>query len=71
MWIDKRAAIHKKSRISEKTLFIFALVGGSLGIWFGTRVPLFHKAAKSKFTIGIPIIILIQFGIIFYYFNHE
>lgn len=71
MWIDKRAAIHSKSRISEKTLFIFAIAGGSFGIWLGTRVPLFHKAAKPKFTIGIPIIILVQFGLIFYYFSYK
>lgn len=70
MWIDKRSAINKRRRISEKTLFVFAIIGGSLGIWLGTRSPLFHKAAKSKFTVGIPFIFLIQFGIIFYYFNY-
>ena len=71
MWMDKRAAIQKKSRISEKTFFIFAIVGGSLGIWLGTRVPLFHKAAKSKFTIGIPFLILVQSCFIFYYFSYK
>ena len=69
MWIDKRSAINKNRRISEKTLFIFAIIGGSIGIWLGTKAPLFHKAAKSKFTVGIPLLILIQSGVILYVFN--
>ena len=68
MWIDKRSAINNNRRISEKTLFILAIIGGNVGIWLGTRSPLFHKAAKAKFTVGIPFIFLIQCGIIFYVF---
>lgn len=60
MWFDKGAAIKKNRRVSEKSLFIFALIGGSLGIWLGTQSPLYHKAAKSKFTVGIPILLLLQ-----------
>ncbi len=67
MWYDKKAAIDRKQRISENSLFLIAIVGGSLGIWLGIKSPLYHKAAKSKFIYGIPMIFFVQ-CLIFIYF---
>ena len=60
MWRDKRAAKGKLWRTPEKYFWFIALLGGSLGIFLGTRSPIYHKAAKQSFTIGIPILILVQ-----------
>ena len=59
MWIDKLKSIYRWWRISEKTLWIFALCGGVFGIWLGMQWPMYHKAGKRAFRIGIPILSLI------------
>lgn len=59
MYIDKRRAIKKKWRISEKTLLIIALIGGSLGSFIGMRLYR-HKVNDLKFYIGIPVMMFIQ-----------
>lgn len=61
--IDKGRAQKGQYRISEKTLIILAAAGGSIGAWIGMRVYR-HKTKHIKFYIGIPIIILLQAGII-------
>ena len=67
MKIDKYKAIHHRYRISEKLIFIIAMIGGSLGVWMG--MYLFHHKTKHwYFVIGIPLIIFIQF-IIAYQFD--
>lgn len=58
MWIDKVKSLYQWWRISEKTLWIFALLGGVFGIWFGMLDPLYHKAGKQRFRFWIPIIAL-------------
>ncbi len=59
MWMDKRSAQAGTRRTPEKTLFLIACVGGSVGIWIG--MYLFrHKTKHRQFTIGIPIIIAVQ-----------
>lgn len=56
---DKRRARKKKWRISEKTLFLAALLGGSIGTWSG--MYLFHHKTKHwYFQIGMPGILLLQ-----------
>jgi uncharacterized membrane protein YsdA (DUF1294 family) len=60
MWRDKQLAKRGAWRISERALFTFALLGGSLGIWLGTKAPLFHKSAHWQFRIGVPLIALTQ-----------
>jgi len=60
MFIDKQRAIKHKWRISEYTLISLAIIGGSLGILFG-MYTFRHKTKKSKFKIGIPFIMFIQF----------
>ncbi|MEF9933846.1 MAG: DUF1294 domain-containing protein [Clostridium sp.] len=59
MYIDKRRAIKKKWRISEKTLLLIALIGGSLGSFLGMRLYR-HKVNDLKFSIGLPVMMFIQ-----------
>ena len=61
--IDKKKAKRQQWRISEKTLIILAIIGGSLGAVAGMKT-FRHKTKHKKFYIGIPIIIIIQIGII-------
>jgi uncharacterized membrane protein YsdA (DUF1294 family) len=66
--IDKRKAINKKWRISEKFIFFISFIGGSLG----TYVSMFifrHKIKKWYFIIGIPCIIILQISILFAIFK--
>ena len=55
--IDKYKSIKHKYRISENTLIILAILGGSLGAFLG-MMTFHHKTKKKKFII-IPIILLI------------
>ncbi|MGB9839781.1 DUF1294 domain-containing protein [Thermovenabulum sp.] len=59
MFVDKRKAKKRKSRIPEKTLFTLALLGGSAGVYLGMYF-FHHKTRHSSFTLGIPVIIIIQ-----------
>ncbi len=56
--IDKYKSIKHKYRISENTLIILAILGGSLGALMG-MISFHHKTKKKKFTILIPIILLL------------
>jgi len=69
MRIDKQKAIHKKWRIPESTLFMIAILGGSLGSLIGLK-RFRHKTNHCSFTIGIPFILMIQIvgGLCLYYF---
>jgi len=67
-WIDKRAAIAGKQRVSESKLILLSIFGGSLGMFLSMRI-FRHKTKKYKFSIGIPIIMLIQIGAVIYFNN--
>ena len=56
---DKRRAERKLMRISEFTLFMAALLGGSLGEIVGARV-FHHKTRHPKFMIGLPVIFIAE-----------
>lgn len=60
MWYDKRMAIKKQHRVSEKQLFVLALCLGALGIYAGMKAPIYHKAAKPLFKFGIPLLIILN-----------
>ncbi|XQU07475.1 DUF1294 domain-containing protein [Halomonas sp. LY9] len=49
---DKRAAIKKRQRVSEKTLHWLALVGGWPGAWCAQQ-QLRHKTQKPAFGASI------------------
>ena len=57
--IDKYKAKKAKWRISEATLLLLAVLGGSIGAWMGMKVW-HHKTMHKKFKYGIPAILLIQ-----------
>lgn len=57
--VDKWKAVHQKWRIPEKTLFAVAILGGSFGARLGMTV-FRHKTKHRSFTIGIPMIFLVQ-----------
>lgn len=57
MGIDKRKARKGRYRISEKSLFVMALLGGALGGWLGMRV-FRHKTRHWYFRLFFPVITL-------------
>ena len=63
--IDKYKAKKAKWRISEATLLMMAVFGGSIGAWFGMRVW-HHKTMHKKFKYGIPTIMFIQIVLMAY-----
>ena len=63
--IDKYKAKKAKWRISEATLLLLAVLGGSIGAWIGMKVW-HHKTMHKKFKYGIPVILLIQIALIAY-----
>ena len=59
MAADKQKAKKHRWRIPEKSLFLTALLGGSIGTWLG--MYLFHHKTKHwYFVIGMPGILLAQ-----------
>lgn len=57
--IDKLNAKTDSWRISERMLILFAVAGGSVGALLGMYICR-HKTRKTKFKIGIPVIMIIQ-----------
>ena len=61
--IDKFKAKQSKWRISEVSLLGLAVIGGSIGAWIGMAVW-HHKTLHKKFKYGIPLIVVIQIGLV-------
>ena len=59
MGIDKRKAEKHAWRISEKTLFLVSLIGGSIGTLLGMYV-FRHKTKHWYFVIGMPLILIVH-----------
>ena len=59
MYIDKRKAKYGKWRIPEQTLFILALIGGSIGAIAG-MYTFRHKTKKLRFSVGFHVILVLQ-----------
>ena len=59
MGIDKQKAIKHLWRIRESTLFLIALIGGSVGSIIGMRV-FHHKTRHWYFVYGMPAILILQ-----------
>ena len=63
--IDKWKAKQGSWRISEATLLILAVFGGSIGALLGMKVWR-HKTMHKKFKYGLPLILIIQIILIGY-----
>ncbi len=63
MLVDKYKARRNLWRISESCLFTFAFLGGTLGSLAGMYLVR-HKTRYRKFTVGMPIILILQIIII-------
>lgn len=59
MYIDKQKAKKSKRRISEKTLFTLAFLGGGIGGIAGMYI-FRHKTKKTRFIIGFPAIVIFE-----------
>ena len=66
MLVDKQKAKKGKWRIPEKTLFLLAILGGSLGTTIGMHV-FHHKTKHWYFKFGMPAILAIQLILAFYF----
>lgn len=59
MLTDKLLAKANRRRIRERTLFLVAVIGGSVGSILG--MYLFrHKTLHLQFTLGMPLILALQ-----------
>ncbi len=62
-WKAKRTQAHPRTRrVPEKTLFLLALLGGSVGALLGMRVW-HHKTLHRSFRYGIPAILLAELAV--------
>ena len=68
MGIDKRKAIKHAFRIPEATLFLFAIMGGSIGAILG-MYTFRHKTRHWYFVYGIPAILLLQIALVMFVLN--
>lgn len=66
MYADKRKAKRGQYRISEKTLWITAFLGGATGAALGMR-QFRHKTKHLVFRIGLPILAIIEISVLTYY----
>ena len=67
--IDKWQAKRGNWRISEATLLLLAVVGGSIGALLGMRVW-HHKTLHKKFKYGLPLILIAQALLVFLISTH-
>lgn len=65
MGIDKWKARKGAFRIPESTLFIIAIIGGSIGSILG-MYTFRHKTRHWYFVYGMPAILLLQLATIFF-----
>ncbi len=68
MGVDKNRSVRHKWRIREKTFFVIALIGGSLGTYVGMKTWK-HKTKHRYFVWGIPGILMIQFLLVYLVFT--
>lgn len=67
MGIDKKKAIRGAWRIPEASLFLVALIGGSIGSILGMQT-FRHKTKHWYFKYGMPAILLLQVAIVIFLF---
>ena len=69
MLVDKHKARKNRWRIPEATLMGVAALGGSIGSLIG-MYTVRHKTKHVKFTIGIPVIIILQLAAAYFVYRY-
>ena len=64
-WDKARSKVQGARRVPEKTLFLLAILGGSVGAILGMRVW-HHKTRHWYFKYGLPAILLAQLALAWY-----
>ena len=64
-WDKVRSKVQGARRVPEKTLFLLAILGGSVGAILGMRVW-HHKTRHWYFKYGLPAILLAQLALVWY-----
>ena len=59
MKLDKKKAKNNRYRISEKTLWTLALVGGAIGGTIGMQL-FRHKTKHKAFVVGYPLLAILD-----------
>ena len=67
MCIDKQKAKKHAWRIPEAVLLSIAVLGGSIGTMAGMEI-FRHKTKHRRFSIGVPIIIVVQLALAVFLF---
>lgn len=65
MYVDKSRARRNQYRISERTLWGVAIIGGAIGATIGMN-RFRHKTKHTSFKIGLPILSILQIVLIVY-----
>lgn len=65
---DKRAAVKDLRRVPESRLILLSLLGGSLGMLLSMKA-FRHKTRKPKFSIGVPVILILQTAAALYFIS--
>lgn len=66
--VDKMNAKANRQRVRIVTLLGLAFIGGSVGALIG-MYGFHHKTKKAYFTVGVPLILLMQVVVLFYVMN--
>jgi uncharacterized membrane protein YsdA (DUF1294 family) len=69
MLVDKHKARKNHWRIPEATLMGVAALGGSIGSLIG-MYTVRHKTKHLKFTIGIPVILILQLAAAYFVYRY-
>ncbi len=68
MGIDKKRAKNNHYRISERTLWTIAFLGGAIGATAGMN-HFRHKTKHAQFKYGLPVLAILEIGIFIYLFK--
>lgn len=63
--IDKKRAQRHRWRIREKTLFLFAYLGGGMGAWIAMNT-FHHKTKHWYFRVFIPVSVILWTAILLF-----
>ena len=63
--LDKKRAKRRQWRIPEASLFLLALLGGTVGIYLTMKI-IHHKTRQPKFMVGLPLLFVLQLSLLLF-----